>query len=175
MFTGHSQDPVICATPMPCPTACIATTEQDTRTSSRRVVISACARAATASTGSMNLDWFASTEAGGRFPLSRALREGAHCCSLLRLPGLCKLLKRRHMVEAAGVELFSELTARNLLILRMGRRAKKAPLPIPLYVYCTETLSRLDRIRTHSQVEFPTVFALGETNYSLANCRYPDG
>jgi hypothetical protein len=47
-------------------------------------------------------------------------------------------------VEAAGVELFSVLTARKLLILRMARGAKKAPLPIPLYVYCTKILSSFD-------------------------------
>ena len=45
------------------------------------------------------------------------------------------------LVEAAGVELFSVLTARKLLILRMARGAKKAPLPIPLYVYCTKIFS----------------------------------
>lgn len=48
------------------------------------------------------------------------------------------------LVEAAGVELFSVLTARKLLILRMARGAKKAPLPIPLYVYCTKIFSRFD-------------------------------
>jgi hypothetical protein len=46
------------------------------------------------------------------------------------------------LVEAAGVELFSVLTARKLLILRMARGAKKAPLPIPLYVYCTKIVLR---------------------------------
>ena len=45
------------------------------------------------------------------------------------------------MVEAAGVELFRVLTARKLLILRMARGAKKAPLPNPLYVYCTKIFS----------------------------------
>ena len=48
------------------------------------------------------------------------------------------------LVEAAGVELFSVLTARKVLVLRMARGAKKAPLPIPLYVYCTKMLSGLD-------------------------------
>jgi hypothetical protein len=47
-------------------------------------------------------------------------------------------------VEAAGVELFSVLTARKLLILRRARGAKKAPLPVPLYVYCTKILSSFD-------------------------------
>ncbi len=54
----------------------------------------------------------------------------------------CKeLILQDMLVEAAGVELFSVLTARKLLILRMARGAKKAPLPIPLYVYCTKILS----------------------------------
>jgi hypothetical protein len=42
-------------------------------------------------------------------------------------------------VEAAGVELFSVLTARRLLILRMARGTRKPTLPIPLYVACTKT------------------------------------
>jgi hypothetical protein len=46
------------------------------------------------------------------------------------------------MVEAAGVELFSVLRARKLLILRLAKGAKKAPLLIPLYVYCTKIFSR---------------------------------
>jgi hypothetical protein len=45
-------------------------------------------------------------------------------------------------VEAAGVELFNVLTARNLLIRRTTRRAQKATLPIPLYVYCTKIFPR---------------------------------
>src|SRR5579862_4273460 len=46
--------------------------------------------------------------------------------------------------EAAGGELFSVLTARKLLILHMARGAKKAPLPILLYVYCTKIFSHYD-------------------------------
>jgi hypothetical protein len=42
------------------------------------------------------------------------------------------------MVEAAGVELITILITRNLLIPGSARRAKKAPLPDPLYVYCTK-------------------------------------
>jgi hypothetical protein len=45
------------------------------------------------------------------------------------------------MVEAAGVELSSVLITRKLLILETATRAKKAPLPDPLYVYCTKMLS----------------------------------
>src|SRR5882672_2877236 len=45
------------------------------------------------------------------------------------------------MVEAAGVELSRVLTARKLLIPGTPTRAKKAPLPDPLYVYCTKMLS----------------------------------
>jgi len=54
------------------------------------------------------------------------------------------MLVWRVLVEAAGVELFSVLTARKLLILGRARGAKKAPLPIPLYVYCTKIFSRFD-------------------------------
>jgi hypothetical protein len=42
------------------------------------------------------------------------------------------------VVEAAGVELFGVLTTRKLLILGTATTAKKAPLPDPLYVYCTK-------------------------------------
>jgi hypothetical protein len=42
------------------------------------------------------------------------------------------------VVEAAGVELSRVLTARKLLILGTATTAKKAPLPDPLYVYCTK-------------------------------------
>ena len=43
-------------------------------------------------------------------------------------------------MEAAGVELSGVLTARNLLIPGAATMAKKAPMPDPLYVYCTKTL-----------------------------------
>jgi hypothetical protein len=62
--------------------------------------------------------------------------------------GYCTNLKcvRKHLimneilVEAAGVELISVLTTRKLLILGTATTAKKAPLPNPLYVYCTKIL-----------------------------------
>ena len=54
-------------------------------------------------------------------------------------------------MEAAGVELFNRLTARNLLILHMPRRAKKAPLPISLYVYCTKILSHPIAPKAHQE------------------------
>lgn len=44
-------------------------------------------------------------------------------------------------MEAAGVELSSVLTARKVLILGTATTARKAPLPDPLYVYCTKMLS----------------------------------
>ena len=44
------------------------------------------------------------------------------------------------LVEAAGVELFGVLITRKLLILGIAKTAKKAPLPDPLYVYCTKML-----------------------------------
>jgi hypothetical protein len=48
------------------------------------------------------------------------------------------------MAEAAGVELFSVLIARKLLILGTATTARKAPLPNPLYVYCTKMLFALE-------------------------------
>ena len=77
--------------------------------------------------------------ASGREPLSEMLFVSA-VLAMRALAVLCKLLKLKEM-EATGVELFSVLTARKLLILRKARRAKKAPLPNPLYVYCTKIFS----------------------------------
>ena len=48
--------------------------------------------------------------------------------------------KHKILVEAAGVELFGVLITRNLLILGIATKAKKAPVPDPLYVYCTKML-----------------------------------
>ena len=70
-------------------------------------------------------------------PLQNAIVRSQRCSCK-------KLIINEIMVEAAGVELFSVLTARKLLILRMARGAKKAPLPNPLYVYCTKIFSRFD-------------------------------
>jgi hypothetical protein len=53
------------------------------------------------------------------------------------------------MVEAAGVELFGVLITRKLLILGIATTAKKAPLPDPLYVYCTKMLFALESNRHH--------------------------
>ena len=51
----------------------------------------------------------------------------------------CKLLIIKEiLVVAAGVELFRVLITRNLLIPGTATTAKKAPLPDPLYVYCTK-------------------------------------
>jgi hypothetical protein len=61
------------------------------------------------------------------------------------------------VVEAAGVELIRVLTARNLLILGTATTAKNAPLPDPLYVYCTTIFSHCDQVQRSSQAEYPTV------------------
>jgi hypothetical protein len=53
------------------------------------------------------------------------------------------------VVEAAGVELFMVLITRNLLILGTATTAKKAPLPDPLYVYCTKMLFAPQSNRHH--------------------------
>ena len=47
-------------------------------------------------------------------------------------------LRKMMLEELAGVELFRVLITRNLLILGIATTAKKAPLPDPLYVYCTK-------------------------------------
>jgi hypothetical protein len=75
--------------------------------------------------------------------LLRALTQSPPC-EVASGQTSCHRLQLVIVVEAAGVELFSVLTARKLLILRMARGAKKAPLPVPLYVYCTKILSRFD-------------------------------
>jgi len=50
-------------------------------------------------------------------------------------------------VEAAGVGLFA-VDRRKLLILGTATRAKKGPLPNPLYVYCYETPLALESAQT---------------------------
>jgi hypothetical protein len=60
-------------------------------------------------------------------------------------------------VEAAGVELFSVLTACNLLIPGRATRAKKVTLPNPLYVYCTKMFSFWVPLTPHSDVSIPQV------------------
>ena len=53
------------------------------------------------------------------------------------------------LVEAAGVEPFGVLITRKLLILGIAKTAKKAPLPDPLYVYCTKMLFAPESNRHH--------------------------
>jgi len=52
------------------------------------------------------------------------------------------------MVEATGVELFSVLITRKLLIPGTATTAKKASLPDPLYVYCTKMFFALESEQT---------------------------
>ena len=67
-------------------------------------------------------------------PLLNAYRTKLNCVGKL-------LIIHDIFVEATGVELIIMLTTRKLLILGSATRAKKAPLPDPLYVYCTKILS----------------------------------
>src|SRR5208282_3999946 len=61
-----------------------------------------------------------------------------------------------HELKSAGVELITILITRNLLILGTATKAKKAPLPDPLYVYCTKMLFALEFPRTsHSDHSIP--------------------
>src|SRR5208337_2494290 len=59
------------------------------------------------------------------------------------------------VVEAAGVELFRVLITHNLLILGIATTAKKAPLPDPLYVYCTKMLPLWSRPYTTPWPQYP--------------------
>jgi hypothetical protein len=73
----------------------------------------------------------------------------AECyCTKLKC-GRNTLIIKGILVEAAGVELFRVLITRNLLILGTATTAKKAPLPDPLYVYCTKMLFSLESNRHH--------------------------
>jgi hypothetical protein len=71
--------------------------------------------------------------AGKPFPSER------HCTTLKNVSNI--LIINEILVEATGVELITMLITRNLLILGTATKAKKAPLPDPLYVYCTKMLS----------------------------------
>ena len=58
------------------------------------------------------------------------------------------LITNEILVEATGVELFGVLIIRKLLILGTATTAKKAPLPDPLYVYCTKIHFALESKKT---------------------------
>jgi hypothetical protein len=55
----------------------------------------------------------------------------------------------------AQVELFGVLITRKLLILGIATTAKKAPLPDPLYVYCTKMFSLWSPADPHSEHSIP--------------------
>ena len=63
------------------------------------------------------------------------------------MPANAFVVVNASLVEAAGVELFSVLITRKLLIPGTATTAKKAPLPDPLYVYCTKMLFGLESHR----------------------------
>ena len=71
------------------------------------------------------------------------------------------------MVEAAGVELSRVLTVRKLLILGTATTAKKAPLPDPLYVYCTKMLFAFESHGVpHSDHSIPQIRWDGEKRHT---------
>ena len=92
-----------------------------------------------------------------RFERRRRVRESmsflnlrpAKYCTKLRFVRKLLIIKDI-LVEAAGVELITILITRNLLIPGTATKAKKAPLPDPLYVYCTKILSLRSPADPHS-------------------------
>ena len=76
----------------------------------------------------------------------------------MKLRCVCKqLIIKEIVVEAAGVELITILITRNLLILGTATTAKKAPLPDPLYVYCTKYVSLLRPADSRSRHSIPWI------------------
>ena len=83
-----------------------------------------------------------------------------------------RLIVNEIVVEAAGVELFSVLTARKLLIPGTATTAKKASLPDPLYVYCTKILAlgKLHTLPTVSHSNHRAEFCAQSTlSFSIAS------
>ena len=78
-------------------------------------------------------------------------KSGWNLCLFARVVKASKQILP-HTSASAGVELSRVLTARKLLIPGTATTAKKAPLPNPLYVYCTKMLFALESSgRTYRQ------------------------
>ena len=88
-----------------------------------------------------------------------------------------QLIVNEIFVKAAGVELFWVLTTRNLLIPGTATTARRAPLPDPLYVYCTKIPFALEsdrqtvqsRVHANSALSISMVF----TRWRQAQSRLP--
>ena len=61
------------------------------------------------------------------------------------------------LVEAAGVELFSVLTALELLILRMARGGKKSTIAEPIVRLSYENLFAPGRVNSLPRAEYSTI------------------
>jgi hypothetical protein len=85
--------------------------------------------------------WFVIGEKERR-PAESPPPQNTYCTKLKCVYKL--LIINEILVEATGVELITMLTTRKLLILETATTAKKAPLPDPLYVYCTKMLFVLE-------------------------------
>jgi len=84
--------------------------------------------------------WFVLGEKNdsGRTPAEDPPLQNNYCTTLRVVSN--QLIINEIVVEATGVELSRVLRTRKLLILGSATTAKKAPLPDPLYVYCTKML-----------------------------------
>jgi len=72
-------------------------------------------------------------------PIGRRQQQTSDLCEIIKIVRNLSI-KSEILVEAAGVELSGVLRIRKLLIPGTATKAKKAPLPDPLYVYCTKIL-----------------------------------
>ena len=75
-------------------------------------------------------------------------------CTIIFIPRKLLIISEM-LVEVTGVELFNVLAARNLLIPGTATTAKKAPLPDPLYVYCTKCFAFGSQPARHNDRSIP--------------------
>ena len=119
-----------------------------------------------------SFDWFVIGEKGKTETPGGESAAVEGCCTKLKC--LSKsLIINELLVEATGVELIVVLTARKLLIPRSATRAKKAPLPDPLYVYCTKNTVALESRRPLIATTVSHGFAGLDQKKTPSFLRYP--
>jgi hypothetical protein len=86
---------------------------------------------------------------------ARSRKRNAPECWHIQFFCMCMIVNYFKYGGGAGVELITVLTARKLLIPGSATKAKKAPLPDPLYVYWTKILFAFEPDRPHSGNSIP--------------------